>query len=109
MGMGMQEGTLTVNFETGLYEILLTEFDETIPLFNGDEFSILIDGQWVDTAMEFSETDMDWNLAGVDSSNWGIGSAVRIELAIEDQNSERSSEFDFSESDFAEAVYETDF
>jgi hypothetical protein len=80
----MHEGILTVNIESGMYEILLTEFDERLPLFNGDDFSIMIDGHWKNTKMGFSETEDDWYLEGIDHKDWGLGSAVRVDLSFEE-------------------------
>lgn len=80
----MHEGILTVNFESGLYEILLTEFDERLALIEGDEFSILVDGQWKATKIFFSDTEGDWCLEGIDPADWGLDSAVRIKLAFEE-------------------------
>jgi hypothetical protein len=80
----MHEGILTINFETGLYEILLKEFDERLALIEGDAFSILVDGLWKDTKIRFSETEDDWILEGIDSDDWGLDSEVRIELLFEE-------------------------
>lgn len=80
----MHEGILTVNLESGVYEIILEEFDERVALFDGDEFSILVDGEWIHTKMVFSEEEGDWCLEGVDSGLWCIDSPVKIELGFEE-------------------------
>ncbi|MGI6747343.1 MAG: DUF5348 domain-containing protein [Anaerovoracaceae bacterium] len=81
----MHKGTLTVNMETGMYEVLLEEFDESIPLFHGDEFLIMIDGQWKDTKIIFSETEDDWVLDGININDWGIGSTVKVKLLDDEE------------------------
>lgn len=80
----MYEGILTINFETGMYEVQLTEFDERMPLCNGDDFSIKINGQWKNTRIEFSETEDDWYLIDIDHNDWGIGSLVKVALSLEE-------------------------
>lgn len=80
----MHEGILTVNLESGVYEIILDEFDERVALFDGDELSILVDGHWKKTRMIFSEEEGDWCLEGIDPALWGIDSQIRIELCFEE-------------------------
>ena len=80
----MQEGILTVNIETGLYEIFLTKFSERMALFNGDDFLIMIDGHWKNTKIVFSDTENDWLLEGVDIKDWGIGSLIKVDLQFEE-------------------------
>ncbi|HHU18436.1 MAG TPA: hypothetical protein GXZ70_09575 [Clostridiales bacterium] len=68
-----------------MYEVLLEEFDESIPLFHGDEFLIMIDGQWKDTKIIFSETEDDWVLDGININDWGIGSTVKVKLLDDEE------------------------
>lgn len=82
----MHEGILTVNMETGMYEVFIEEFDERIPLINGDQFLILIDGEWKNTKIIFSETDDDWVLDGINIKDWGIGSLIRIKLLDDEED-----------------------
>lgn len=88
MQMQMHEGLLTVNLESGMYEVFLTEYSERMPLCNGDEFLVMVEGDWKNTKIVFSETEDDWILEGIDIKAWGVGSMVKVELFSEEDEEE---------------------
>lgn len=86
--MQMHEGILTVNLATGMYDVFLTEYSEKIPLCDGDEFFVMVNGEWKQTKIIFSEVEDDWILYGIDINDWGIGSLIKVELLSEDEDEE---------------------